>query len=132
MRALVVDADPRASWAINLMLKANHIVADRVGLAKDAFELARRQRYDILLVDLIMPDMSGRRLVQAIRRAGFSCPMLVLSDVDQSHARTVALEAGADGYVHKPFHRAELLGRIRALLSHDEKSRQQAPLQATN
>lgn len=126
MRALVLDADARASHAIGLMLEASNMGVDRADSAKQAIELTRLHHYDVIVLDLILPDMSGRQLVRRIRGDDIARPMLVLSRVDQPLARALALEAGADAFMPKPFTRAELLARIRMLLPGDGRPRQPA------
>lgn len=116
MRALVLDSDDRAAHAIGLMLQASQFRVERADTVKHAAGLARQHAYDIVILDLIMPDLSGRELIRRMRAMAPLQPLLVLSRVDQPHARTVALEAGANGFLVKPFTRAELLARIRLLL----------------
>lgn len=116
MRALVIDADGRASFAIRLMLKAIGVGADCADTAKLGLELVRQHRYELVLVDLILPDMSGRQLIRRVREANPDCRILVLSRLDQPQARDAAMDAGADGFMTKPLDTAELIDRASALL----------------
>lgn len=126
MRALVLDADARAAYAIGLMLKGCDVAVDWAATAKQGLNLARRFTYDLLLTDLLLPDMSGRQLVQRLRGVCVACPIVVISRLDQAQARTVAIEAGANGFIAKPFGRAELVGRIQNLLPAIKRARSQA------
>jgi len=126
MHALILDADLRAAHAVSLMLQAAGISVDRAGLAAQALELGRRHSYDLLLLDLILPDLSGRQLVRRMRAACVGRPMLVMSRLPQ--ARSTALDAGADGFLQKPFGRSELMARIRRLLPRAGKNAEDAPL----
>lgn len=114
MRALVLDADPSASYAIKLMLKAGNIVADCFPGVTGALELEHRGDYDILLLDPGGSDDCGYRLLRRMR--SLDRPILVLSRSHKPQAWSAAVGAGANGFLTKPFDRTELLDCIHHLL----------------
>lgn len=116
MRALVIDADPHAAYAISLMLKEHAINSDQVGSARQGLELAQHNSYDIILMDLDLSDMSARQWLRRVRGSDLVRPILLLARCDQPEGRSLALQAGADGCLAKPFGGAELYSRIRTLL----------------
>ncbi|MFB6099484.1 MAG: response regulator transcription factor [Salinibacter sp.] len=88
----------------------------RVSDAGEALEKARNHRYDLLIVDWILPEMEGPELIRALREEGYAAPILMLTVRDNVEDRVAGLESGADDYLTKPFSFDELRARIRALL----------------
>ncbi|MFZ3182348.1 MAG: response regulator transcription factor [Methylocystis silviterrae] len=105
LRDLLVDAVHRVGWRI-----------DAVGSVSDAEEAVACAEYDLLLVDLGLPDGDGLDLIRAFRRARKETPILVLTARGAVDERIAGLDAGADDYVVKPFNHGEFLARCRALL----------------
>lgn len=116
MHALVVDEDARSAYAIELMLRSCGLAVERAASARQGLNLAGCSGYDILLTDLMLSDMSGCQLMRRMRSICITSPILVTSRLAQTQARAIALEAGADGYIAKPFSRAELLESVARLL----------------
>ena len=127
MRALLMDGDAHAAYAISHMLTTAGWIVDNANSAREGLSLARQTYYDIVITDLILPDLSGAELVRHVRATDLTRPMLVLSVVHETNARTVALEAGANAYIQKPFSQKELLMRLGRLGRQERESTASRP-----
>lgn len=116
MRVLLVEDDPHTTRAVSLMLQSAGAVSDAVATGEDGLELARHYAYDVVVLDLMLPDIEGYDVVRRMRAAKVNAPILILSGLSQSEAKVRCLAAGADDFVTKPFDRSELLARIQAVL----------------
>src|ERR1700761_4347531 len=116
MRVLLVEEDLIAARGITLMLKAAGAVVDQTDSGEDALELLRHYEYDIILLDLALPDIDGFEVVRRLRVSRNDTPVLVLSGLTMSQARVKALSLGADDFITKPYDKAELLARTQAIL----------------
>lgn len=114
MRVLLIDSSSRAS-AIELMLRTEGFHVFTTDFGKDGIGLAKIYDYDILISEIELPDMSGMEVIQSLRDAYVSTPILVLSRNVTIEAKVKALDFGADDYMTKPFHKDELVARIRAI-----------------
>jgi DNA-binding response OmpR family regulator len=115
LRILVIDDEPAMVGAVAALVGSE---GHRVSAAYDGEEGLQRydaERPDLVILDLAMPGLDGLGVCAAIRRRG-STPIIVLSGEGQELAKVEALDAGADDYVTKPFGKAELLARIRAVM----------------
>ena len=116
MRILVVEDDPNlAPFLVKALEEASH-VADRAGTLAEARRRMSEVRYDMLSLDVQLPDGSGVDLVREVRGSGHAAPILVLSSLGTAADRVAGLDAGADDYLVKPFSLDEYLSRVRALL----------------
>jgi two-component system cell cycle response regulator CtrA len=115
MRILIVEDDHSASRTIEKILAASGAVSDIVGDGEEAMEYVRTYDYDIIVLDLILPDMHGSKLLQNLRNARIHTPVLVLSGDQTMEMRVKCLRAGADDYMSKPYHRDELMARLHAI-----------------
>ena len=115
-RILVIEDDEtlRRTLAFNLAREGYEALTAPDGAA--GLEAARRQRPDLVLLDVMLPGMSGLELLRVLRREGREVPVIVLSAKGSEIDRVVGLNLGADDYVAKPFSRPELLARIEAVL----------------
>jgi two-component system, OmpR family, alkaline phosphatase synthesis response regulator PhoP len=115
-RLLIVEDDPtlRQALAFNLTREGYEVSSSADG--ESGLEAARNERLDLILLDVMLPGMSGIEVVRALRRDGVSTPVIVLSAKGDEIDRVVGLKVGADDYVSKPFSRPELLARIEAVL----------------
>ena len=116
MRVLLVEDDLAAARAVALMLKSGGAVVDDVDNGEEALDLVKHYDYDIVLLDLMLPDIEGYEVVRRMRAARVETPVLVLSALSRPQAKVRALGAGADDYLVKPFDRAELLARVQAIV----------------
>lgn len=116
MRVLVIEDDQNTALAIERMLKTNGMVADRTDLGEDGLEMARIYDYDIILLDLMLPDMEGIEVLRRLRQARVETPVLILSGLSQSENKVRSFGSGADDYLTKPFDRSELIARIHAIV----------------
>ena len=98
------------------MLRSNGSVVDHTESGEEALELIRHYEYDIVLLDLILPDMEGFEVVRRMRIARNDTPVLILSGLARPHAKVKGLGMGADDYITKPFDRDELFARMQAVV----------------
>lgn len=116
MRILLIEEDLIAARGITLMLKAAGAVVDQTDSGEDSLELLRHYEYDIVLLDLTLPDIEGFEVVRRIRIARNDTPVVVLSGITMPQARVKALSLGADDFITKPYDKAELLARMQAIV----------------
>jgi two-component system response regulator RegX3 len=114
-RILLVEDEPAIAEAIAYALKDAGFEVDAVGDGGEALEASRRLDYDLMILDLLLPGMSGLNVCRTVR-AESDLPILMLTARESELDRVVGLETGADDYVTKPFSIAELVSRVRALL----------------
>lgn len=115
MRILVVEDDTDVSRYIKRGLtEAGHVV-DVAESGTDGLAMAREERFDVLIVDRMLPGMDGLTLIETLRRDNRKVPVLILSALGELGDRVVGLRAGGDDYLPKPFAFEELLARVEAL-----------------
>ena len=116
MRALLVEDDAGVAKSIELMLKVENIYVYVTDLGEEGVDLAKVYDYDIVLLDLNLPDISGYEVLRSLRSAKIHTPILILSGLAGIEEKIRGLGLGADDYLSKPFHKDELIARIRALV----------------
>jgi two-component system, cell cycle response regulator CtrA len=116
MRVLLVEDDLDAARGVALMLKSAGSVVDQADTGEEALELARHYDYDIIILDLMLPDMEGYEVVRRMRAARLETPVLILSGLSRPQAKVKGLALGADDYISKPFDKSELIARIQAVV----------------
>ena len=116
MRVLLVEDDVTAARGVALMLKASGAVVNHADTGEEAVELSRHYEYDIVILDLMLPDIEGFEVVRRMRQARNDTPVLILSGLTRPAAKVKGLGLGADDFITKPFDRAELLARIQAVV----------------
>jgi two-component system cell cycle response regulator CtrA len=116
MRVLLVEDDPATSRSIELMLTHANLNVYCTDLGEDGIDLAKLYDYDLILLDLNLPDMSGHEVLRQLRLARIETPILILSGSDDTDSKIRGFGFGADDYMTKPFHREELIARIHAII----------------
>ena len=116
MRILLVEDDPTTSRSIELMLTHANLNVYCTDMGEDGIDLAKLYDYDLILLDLNLPDMSGHEVLRQIRQARVETPSLILSGADDTENKLKGFGFGADDYLTKPFHREELVARIHAII----------------
>lgn len=116
MRILLVEDDPTTSRSIELMLTHANLNVYCTDLGEDGIDLAKLYDYDLILLDLNLPDMSGHEVLRQLRIARVDTPILILSGADDTDNKIKGFGFGADDYMTKPFHREELVARIHAII----------------
>ena len=116
MRILLVEDEDAVARSIELMLSAEGWVVDRAEAGEDGLEIGKLYDYDIILLDLMLPDMDGYDVLKRLRQARVKTPILILSGLSELDAKIKGLGYGADDYVTKPFDRRELVARIQAIV----------------
>jgi two-component system cell cycle response regulator CtrA len=116
MRVLLVEDDPATSRSIELMLTHANLNVYCTDLGEDGIDLAKLYDYDLILLDLNLPDMSGHEVLRQLRLAKIETPILILSGSDDTDNKIRGFGFGADDYLTKPFHREELIARIHAII----------------
>ena len=116
MRILLVEDDPTTSRSIELMLTHANLNVYCTDLGEDGIDLAKLYDYDLILLDLNLPDMSGHEVLRQLRLARIETPILILSGSDDTESKIKGFGFGADDYLTKPFHRDELVARIHAII----------------
>jgi two-component system KDP operon response regulator KdpE len=119
-RVLVVDDEPAISRALKTNLSGHGFQVTTAGTGEEALREVERHHPDVVLLDLMLPDMDGLQIIQHIRERG-STPVIVLSAKGEERDKVAALDLGADDYLTKPFGVEELLARVRVALRHSAK-----------
>ena len=123
MRILLVEDEEKVSRFVCRGLIAESFAVDTAGDGKAGLELATTYEYDLVILDLMLPQLSGTDVLRQIRRTNNHVPILMLTARDALTDKVEHLEAGADDYLTKPFAFAELLARVKALLRRGSISR---------
>jgi len=116
MRVLLVEDDPTTSKSIELMLTHANLNVYTTDLGEEGIDLAKLYDYDLILLDLGLPDMNGHEVLRQLRMARIETPILILSGADDTESKIKGFGFGADDYLTKPFHRDELVARIHAII----------------
>ncbi|KAA2212958.1 response regulator transcription factor CtrA [Teichococcus oryzae] len=116
MRVLLVEDDVTTARGIAMMLKASSMITDTASSGEEALELAGLYDYDIVVLDIMLPDMEGYEVVRRLRGNRVETPVLVLSGLSRPQAKVRALGMGADDFITKPFDQQELVARVQAII----------------
>jgi DNA-binding response OmpR family regulator len=116
MRVLLVEDEGKISGIVARALQAERLVVDTAADGREGFALASSNIYDLVIVDLMLPGMTGTDLIRRLRQTNAEVPVLVLTARDRLAEKITNFEAGADDYLTKPFACAELVVRVKALL----------------
>ena len=116
MRILLIEDDSTTAMIVERTLKMHGMVVDTTDLGEDGLELAKLYDYDIILLDLLLPDIEGMEVLRRLRNARVVTPVLILSGLSQAENKVRGLGSGADDYLTKPFDGKELIARIQAIV----------------
>ncbi len=116
MRVLLVEDDSSTAKSIELMLKSEGYVVDNTDLGEDGLDLGKLYDYDIIILDLMLPDMDGYEVLKRLRASKVETPILILSGLTELDNKIKGLGFGADDYLTKPFDKRELIARIQAIV----------------
>ena len=116
MRILLIEDDPVTSRSIALMLGHANFNVYTTDLGEEGIDLAKLYDYDLILLDLVLPDINGHDVLRQLRVARIDTPILILSGETDTENKMHGFGSGADDYLTKPFHREELIARIHAII----------------
>src|ERR1700689_1427914 len=116
MRVLLIEDDSATAQSIELMLKSESFIVYTTELGEEGIDLSKIYDYDIILLDLNLPDMSGFDVLRKLRVSKVTTPVLILSGFAGIEDKIKGLGFGADDYMTKPFHKDELVARIHAIV----------------
>ena len=116
MRVLLVEDDSATAASIEMMLRAESFICDTTDLGEDGLEIGKLYDYDIIILDLMLPDIDGYEVLRRLRAARVRTPILILSGLGELDHKIKGLGFGADDFLTKPFDRRELIARIQAIV----------------
>ena len=116
MRILLIEDDPVTSRSIALMLGHANFNVYTTDLGEEGIDLANLYDYDLILLDLVLPDINGHDVLRQLRVARIDTPILILSGETDTENKMRGFGSGADDYLTKPFHLEELIARIHAII----------------
>ncbi len=122
MRFLVIEDNQRLAELIKKGLEEQGYAANTTGSGRQGEEMAAQRSYDVIILDLMLPDHDGVQVCRELRRRRVSTPILMLTALSSTSEKVAGLEAGADDYLTKPFDLDELIARVRALLRRAQSS----------
>ncbi|MCK4944739.1 MAG: DNA-binding response regulator, partial [Alphaproteobacteria bacterium] len=116
MRVLLIEDDQSTAKSIELMLKSEGYVVDMTDMGEDGLEIGKLYEYDIIILDLMLPDLDGYEVLKRLRSAKIETPVLILSGLSELDSKLKGLGFGADDYLTKPFDKRELMARLHAIV----------------
>ena len=116
MRVLLVEDDTATAQSIEMMLRSESYVCDTTDMGEDGLEIGKLYDYDIIVLDLMLPDIDGYEVLRRLRAARVQTPILILSGLTGLDDKIKGLGVGADDYLTKPFDKRELIARIQAIV----------------
>jgi two-component system cell cycle response regulator CtrA len=121
MNILLIEDDDLVARSLGMMLRHEGFALQTARLGQQGIELLKLHNFDLVLLDLNLPDMSGMEVLRILRDGGADTPIMVLSGTAEMATKVAMLAGGADDYVTKPFNRDELVARLHAVLRRSEK-----------
>ena len=116
MRVLLVEDDKATAKSIEMMLRSEGFICDTTDLGEDGLEIGKIYDYDIIILDLMLPDIDGYEVLRRLRASRVRTPILILSGLTEMDNKIKGLGFGADDYLTKPFDKRELVARIQAII----------------
>jgi DNA-binding response OmpR family regulator len=120
-KILVIEDDFATLKGLETILKEEHFDVARADNGESGFNLARRNNYDLIILDLILPKMNGMEICSSLRNEKVQTPIIMLTEKKEEIDKLMGLETGADDYITKPFSIRELVARIKAVLRRSER-----------
>ncbi len=124
---LIAEDEPRIATFLEKGLRSNGFTTVAVGNGSEALKLTQSHSFDLLILDLGLPEKDGLEVLEELRGQGQSLPIIILTARDDIHDKVAGLEGGADDYVTKPFRFEELLARVRVRLRHASVAKSDKP-----
>ena len=116
MRILLIEDDSATSKTLSAMLKNEGFICDTTDLGEDGLEIGKLYEYDLIILDIMLPDIDGYEVLQRLRTSNVQTPILILSGMKEIDDKVKGLGFGADDYITKPFNKPELMARIHAII----------------
>ncbi|MDP2194289.1 MAG: response regulator transcription factor [Alphaproteobacteria bacterium] len=116
MRILLIEDDHATARGIEKILKAEGYICDTTDMGEDGLEIGKIYEYDLIILDLMLPDLDGFDVLKRLRSSGVETPVLVLSGISDINDKVRGFSFGADDYLTKPFSKEELLARVAAIV----------------
>ena len=116
MKIIIIEDDENIINPIKTSLNSHNFIVDEAKNGQIGLELIKKNNYDLIILDLNLPDLNGEEICQTIRRSGLMLPILIISADNQINRKINLLDLGADDYLSKPFSIPELISRAKALL----------------
>lgn len=116
MRVLIIDQDQSIADGVGFILREEGHVSDHAKTGEDGVELARLYEYDIIVLDIVLPDMDGFDILYHLRSNGIKTPIIIISATADVDTKIESLNLGADDFIGKPFHVKELLARAQSIV----------------
>ncbi|MCL4507262.1 MAG: response regulator transcription factor [Chloroflexi bacterium] len=132
MRVLIVEDEPKISAYVKRGLQEQGYAVDTAFTGKEALDWTAVAPYDLIILDILLPELNGLEVCKELRQRGVSIPVLMLTARDSIDDRVIGLDAGADDYLVKPFALKELLARLRALSRRADGPAKATKLQVTD
>ena len=116
MRILLIEDDATTAQSIQLSLKSENFIIDLARLGEEGLEIGRMYDYDLIILDIMLPDIDGYEVLRRFRDSKVTTPILILSGLSEMDDKIKGLGIGADDYLTKPFDKRELIARIQAII----------------
>lgn len=116
MRVLIVEDDSATARTVEAILKAEGFICDTTDLGEDGLEIGKLYDYDLIILDILLPDIDGYEVLRRLRGAKVDTPTLILSGLAEPDSKIKGFGIGADDYLTKPFDRRELVARVHAII----------------
>ena len=116
MRILLIEDDSSTAKTLQTALRHEGFVCDVTDLGEDGLEIGKLYEYDLIILDLVLPDMDGYEVLRRLRASQIRTPILILSGLSEIDDKVKGLGFGADDYLTKPFNKGELLARVHAII----------------
>lgn len=115
MRILLIEDDNTVAQSIQMMLKSEGCICDTTDLGEDGLEIGKLYEYDVILLDLKLPDIHGQDVIKRLRATGIMTPIFIISGYADTQEKIAGLNHGADDFLEKPFDKQELMARLQAV-----------------